>query len=114
VQISNRRDLVLSANDTLFTSGTLGPLTPPCSRTCRGSRTASRHPPLTRLQPTERHEPSDQLEVFLLLSVVKVAVVLVITLTCVAYTVLLERKVIGHMQNRWDPAGSGRSACCSR
>ena len=46
-------------------------------------------------------------EAFLLLSVLKVAVVLVITLTAVAYTVLLERKVIGHMQNRWGPSRVG-------
>ncbi len=46
-------------------------------------------------------------EVFLLLSVLKVAVVLVITLTAVAYTVLLERKVIGRMQNRWGPSRVG-------
>jgi NADH-quinone oxidoreductase subunit H len=46
-------------------------------------------------------------EVFLLLSVLKVAVVLVITLTAVAYTVLLERKVIGRMQNRWGPSRTG-------
>jgi NADH-quinone oxidoreductase subunit H len=39
-------------------------------------------------------------EIFLLLTVVKIAVVLVITLTAVAYTVLLERKVLGRMQNR--------------
>jgi NADH-quinone oxidoreductase subunit H len=48
-----------------------------------------------------------QFEVFLLLSVLKVAVVLVITLTAVAYTVLLERKVIGRMQNRWGPSRTG-------
>jgi NADH-quinone oxidoreductase subunit H len=48
-----------------------------------------------------------QFEVFLLLSAVKVAVVLVITLTAVAYTVLLERKVIGRMQNRWGPSRTG-------
>jgi NADH-quinone oxidoreductase subunit H len=48
-----------------------------------------------------------QFEVFLLLSVLKVAVVLVITLTAVAYTVLLERKVIGRMQNRWGPSRVG-------
>jgi NADH-quinone oxidoreductase subunit H len=48
-----------------------------------------------------------QFEIFLLLSVLKVAVVLVITLTCVAYTVLLERKVIGRMQNRWGPSRVG-------
>ena len=33
--------------------------------------------------------------------------VLVITLTAVAYTVLLERKVIGRMQNRWGPSRVG-------
>jgi NADH-quinone oxidoreductase subunit H len=44
---------------------------------------------------------------FLLITVVKVVVVLVITLTSVAYTVLLERKVIGRMQNRWGPSRVG-------
>src|ERR1700712_5269385 len=46
-------------------------------------------------------------QTFLLLSILKVAVVLVITLMCVAYTVLLERKVIGRMQNRWGPSRVG-------
>ena len=45
--------------------------------------------------------------IFLLLSVLKIAVVLVITLTAVAYTVLLERKVLGRMQNRWGPSRVG-------
>nr|WP_218892223.1 NADH-quinone oxidoreductase subunit NuoH [Granulicella arctica] len=44
---------------------------------------------------------------FLLLNVLKIVVVLVITLTAVAYTVLLERKVIGRMQNRWGPSRVG-------
>src|ERR1700712_5556298 len=44
---------------------------------------------------------------FLLITAIKVAVVLVITLMCVAYTVLLERKVIGRMQNRWGPSRVG-------
>jgi NADH-quinone oxidoreductase subunit H len=44
---------------------------------------------------------------FLLLSILKLAVVLVITLTAVAYTVLLERKVLGRMQNRWGPSRVG-------
>ncbi|HEV2647408.1 MAG TPA: NADH-quinone oxidoreductase subunit NuoH [Acidobacteriaceae bacterium] len=46
-------------------------------------------------------------QIFLLLTVLKVAVVLVITLTAVAYTVLLERKLIGRMQNRWGPSRVG-------
>jgi len=45
--------------------------------------------------------------IFLLITVVKIAVVLVITLTAVAYTVLLERKVLGRMQNRWGPSRTG-------
>src|SRR3978361_1364550 len=46
-------------------------------------------------------------EIFLLITVVKIAVVLVITLTAVAYTVLLERKVLGRIQNRWGPSRVG-------
>ena len=45
--------------------------------------------------------------IFLLLSVLKVAVVTVITLMAVAYTVLLERKVVGRIQNRWGPSRVG-------
>src|ERR1700694_886516 len=48
-----------------------------------------------------------EFQIYLLLTIVKVAVVLVITLTAVAYTVLLERKVIGRMQNRWGPSRVG-------
>ncbi len=46
-------------------------------------------------------------QTFFVLSVLKIVVVLVITLTAVAYTVLLERKVIGRMQNRWGPSRTG-------
>ena len=38
--------------------------------------------------------------IYVLLSIAKIVVVLVILLTCVAYTVLLERKVVGRIQNR--------------
>ncbi len=48
-----------------------------------------------------------QFQTFLLLSILKVAVVVVITLTTVAYTVLLERKVLGRIQNRWGPSRVG-------
>ena len=53
------------------------------------------------------HLKLNQFEVFLLLSVLKIVVVLVITLTAVAYTVLLERKLIGRMQNRLGPSRVG-------
>jgi NADH-quinone oxidoreductase subunit H len=48
-----------------------------------------------------------QFQTYLLLSILKLIVVLVITLTAVAYTVLLERKVLGRMQNRWGPSRVG-------
>jgi NADH-quinone oxidoreductase subunit H len=46
-------------------------------------------------------------EIFLLLTIVKIVIVLVITLMSVAYTVLLERKVLGRLQNRWGPSRVG-------
>jgi NADH-quinone oxidoreductase subunit H len=48
-----------------------------------------------------------EFQTFLLLSILKVVVVLVITLTAVAYTVLLERKLLGRIQNRWGPSRVG-------
>ncbi len=40
---------------------------------------------------------------YVLLSIAKIIVVLIVLLTCVAYTVLLERKVVGRIQNRFGP-----------
>jgi len=45
--------------------------------------------------------------IYVLLSIVKIVVVLVILLMCVAYTVLLERKVVGRIQNRFGPSRVG-------
>src|ERR1700760_2193627 len=44
---------------------------------------------------------------FILISVVKIVLAVFILLTAVAYTVLLERKVVAHMQNRWGPTRVG-------
>ncbi len=44
---------------------------------------------------------------FFLWSVVKVAVVTGLLLMAVAYTVLLERKLVGRIQNRWGPSRVG-------
>src|SRR6202521_1950183 len=44
---------------------------------------------------------------FLIVAVIKIAVTLGVLLTVVAYTVWLERKLVGRMQNRWGPTRVG-------
>ena len=44
---------------------------------------------------------------FFLWSLLKVAVITVVMLLAVAYTVLLERKLLGRIQNRWGPSRVG-------
>jgi NADH-quinone oxidoreductase subunit H len=45
--------------------------------------------------------------IYILISIIKIVIAVFILLTAVAYTTLMERKVVAHMQNRWGPSRVG-------
>jgi len=45
--------------------------------------------------------------IYIVVSLIKIVLVVFVLLTAVAYAVLMERKVVGHMQNRWGPTRVG-------
>lgn len=47
------------------------------------------------------------LTIFILVSILKIAIAIGVLLTAVAYTVWLERKLVGRIQNRWGPTRVG-------
>ena len=44
---------------------------------------------------------------FIVVSLIKIVIAVFVLLTAVAYTTLLERKVVAHIQNRWGPSRVG-------
>jgi len=44
---------------------------------------------------------------FIVVSIIKILIAVLVLLTAVAYTTLLERKVVAHIQNRWGPSRVG-------
>ena len=51
---------------------------------------------------------------FIVISLIKAAVVFAVLMTTLAYLQWVERKVIAHIQVRPGPIASDRTACCSR
>lgn len=47
------------------------------------------------------------LTTYVLVTVIKIVIALIVLLTAVAYTVWLERKLVGRIQNRWGPSRVG-------
>jgi NADH-quinone oxidoreductase subunit H len=57
--------------------------------------------------PQGRYRTKVDLQTFLIVAVIKIVLVVFIMLTGVAYTTLLERKLVARIQNRWGPTRVG-------
>ena len=82
---------IFSSNDSLFTSGTLGRY---CSKL--DSTNEAKEKPWSREEFAAQHP-------ILVVSLVKIAVLLFVVMTALAYLTWFERKVVAHIQSRWGP-----------
>ena len=90
--MSSRPELIQSARDTLFTSGTLGRYSKKLNSVTRSAgRVVFRDAAVSSLMN------------FFIISLIKVAVVAFVLLTTLAYLQWIERKVIAHVQLRVGP-----------
>ena len=106
VGVESRPDLIRSAHENLFTSGTLGRYSKILNSVLekRANQSIANRPRGVR-RPVM---------VFLVITLIKLALIAFVLLTTLAYLQWVERKVIAHVQVRMGPIAWVRTACCNR